>query len=251
MKRPWMPFYVTDFQLDTLDLKVDEVGVYFTLICLAWRRGDGGVTSDQDVLKRTLQRLIADFHGHTFNRIVPKLLDRYFVLYDGIWYQKRVVNELQKADKLSAKQSQTANKRWHSSNKNKDLDYATAMPSTTTVTVTTQKKEPKKVLSMPIDFVPDFEVARKQGWSPEREQAEFHRFRDHALANGKRYKDWQAAWRNWVTSPYQQTLKHGAGNGTGNALMDAFDRIIAHTEGGEGEANPPMRDITPAGDQGG
>lgn len=32
---------------------------------------------------------------------------------------------------------------------------------------------------------------------------QWQRFRDYCDANDKRYRDWDAAWRNWVTSPYQ------------------------------------------------
>jgi uncharacterized protein YdaU (DUF1376 family) len=99
--------------MDTLDLDLDELGVYFILICLAWKNGSGGVSGNSAVLKKTLQACAANFHGHTYNRIVPKLLHRYFQLgEDNIWYQKRVVLELQKARKLSAKQAQNVNKRW-------------------------------------------------------------------------------------------------------------------------------------------
>ena len=31
---------------------------------------------------------------------------------------------------------------------------------------------------------------------------QFQRFKDHLSANGKRYKDYQAAFRNWIKSPY-------------------------------------------------
>jgi uncharacterized protein YdaU (DUF1376 family) len=129
MKRPWMPFYPIDFQMDTLDLKADELGVYVIMICLAWRSGNGSVSANMNELKTVLQHLIEDFHGHTFNRIVPKLLRRYFEFRDGAWYQKRVVSELQKADKLSAKQSQNASKRWSASRKINDIGNASAMPS--------------------------------------------------------------------------------------------------------------------------
>lgn len=126
MNRPWMPFYPNDFRLDTLDLSAEEVGVYMVLICLAWKSGEGSVTADLNELKRTLQRCISAFHGHTFNRIVPKILDRYFQKRRGKWFQKRVVKELQKARKLSAKQSQNAIKRWSADNKNNELPDANA-----------------------------------------------------------------------------------------------------------------------------
>jgi uncharacterized protein YdaU (DUF1376 family) len=126
-EHPWMPFYPQDFQLDTLDLDADQIGVYFTMIWLAWHRGDGGLPDDMPWLKKTLQRLFYGFHGHTFNRIVPKLLNRYFRLENGIWYQKRVVKELQKARKISANRRQNANKRWARRLDFNDLGDANAM----------------------------------------------------------------------------------------------------------------------------
>jgi uncharacterized protein YdaU (DUF1376 family) len=107
-----MPFYVRDFQMATLGLEADELGVYLELIMLAWDSGDGSVTGDMNELKALLQRLIAHFHGHTFNRIVPKILGRYFHERDGRFYQERVENELKKARELSANATQNINKRW-------------------------------------------------------------------------------------------------------------------------------------------
>ena len=128
--RPWMPFYVQDFRMDTLDLDLDELGVYFLLICLAWRNGTGGVTGNDAVLKKTLKACAADFHGHTYNRIVPKLLRRYFQLGDdNVWYQKRVVLELQKARKLSAKQSQNVSKRWAAHKQINGIGHTTVIPN--------------------------------------------------------------------------------------------------------------------------
>ena len=88
-----------------------------------------------------------------------------------------------------------------------------------------KKIEPKKVLSMPIpsDWLPDLEFAKARGWPTEYAQAEVQRFRDHALAKGRRCKDWQAAWRNWVTSPFQQTLPVNGHQATGGT-DDEFER---------------------------
>ncbi len=48
------------------------------------------------------------------------------------------------------------------------------------------------------------EAASEQGWVQGRAETEFQRFRDHALSHDRRAKDWSAAWRSWVTSPYQK-----------------------------------------------
>ena len=73
-----------------------------------------------------------------------------------------------------------------------------------------KKIEPKKVLSMqiPSDLVmseANLAFAKSKGLSDEGARAQFERFRDHFLASGARKRDWDAVWRNWVTSPYQQT----------------------------------------------
>lgn len=138
MKHPWMPFYVQDFQADTMDLEVDEIGVYVVLLCLAWQRG-GALPADEQLLRKLLKRCFATFHGHTYNRIVPKLLARYFDLEDGIYTNKRLTKEKQKADKLSANQKQKADKRWADARETNALADAAAMPSTVTTTIT--KKE--------------------------------------------------------------------------------------------------------------
>jgi uncharacterized protein YdaU (DUF1376 family) len=118
MNRPWMPFYFADFQMDTLELRADELGIYIVLLGLAWRR-EGALPSDLDVLETMVKRCISGFHGHTFNRIVPKLLHRYFYQDEaGDWRQKRMEKELQTARKCSANASQNAGKRWEKKDQN-------------------------------------------------------------------------------------------------------------------------------------
>jgi uncharacterized protein YdaU (DUF1376 family) len=135
-KQPWMAFYVNDFQIDTLELDVDEIGCYIIMLCLCWQR-KGPLPGDDSVLKKLLSRCVSGFHGHTYNRIVPKLLQRYFYRdEEGNWRQSRIEKELQKSNKLSAKQSQNVSKRWTKqeqnnlqSLKNKDFVDTTVIPS--------------------------------------------------------------------------------------------------------------------------
>jgi uncharacterized protein YdaU (DUF1376 family) len=108
-----MPMYWQDFEEDTPDLDATEIGVYMKLIRLAWSCGKGCVPGDMQQLKLLLQRVIARFHGRTFNAIVPKLLKRYFYVgEDGNYYQNRVVKELEKMKQIADRQSHAANKRW-------------------------------------------------------------------------------------------------------------------------------------------
>ena len=105
--------YWQDFLIKTMGLTAEEKGVYLMLIALAWIDGQGCVPSDMQELKAKLQFIFSEFHGHTFNRVVPKLLKRYFYVgEDGNYYQKRVVEELEKMIRFSEKQAKIANKRW-------------------------------------------------------------------------------------------------------------------------------------------
>lgn len=108
-----MPFFVADYLADTLDLAMDQHGVYVTLIMIAWQRPDGALPNDMAWLKRVLKGRVSGFHGHQFNRLVPPLLKRFFHLQaDGCWHQKRLDLERQKSDKISAKAKQNIHKRW-------------------------------------------------------------------------------------------------------------------------------------------
>jgi len=79
--------------------------------------------------------------------------------------------------------------------------------------------KPKKVSRprgepLPVDWEPDREFARSKGFSEGQINEQEQRFRDHAAANRRLQADWPAAWRNWITSPYQRA---GPVNGHGAA----------------------------------
>jgi hypothetical protein len=58
--------------------------------------------------------------------------------------------------------------------------------------------------------------------------AQFIRFRDSAIANGRSYADWTAAWRNWLTSPYFKPItmetRHAEPAGQSSRRVSAFLR---------------------------
>ena len=57
------------------------------------------------------------------------------------------------------------------------------------------------------------EIALKVGISLREAEAQFERFKGNAIANGKRFASWDAAWRNWLQSPFFKPLT-GDGNAT-------------------------------------
>jgi uncharacterized protein YdaU (DUF1376 family) len=220
--RPWMPLYVQDFTLDTLELSFEESGVYVALLCIAWRNGDGSITGDMKELKIILQRLSRDFHGLTFNRIVPKLLERYFERReDGRFYQERVENELRKSEEISEKRSRIAKERWSESNKNKDMADAKAMPSQSQSQshkkedlerASSLGSEAKKGSRLSENWTPspdNLAFAESEGLSAAEINSESQKFRDYWIsAPGQRAVklDWSATWRNWIRKAYPALL---------------------------------------------
>ena len=55
------------------------------------------------------------------------------------------------------------------------------------------------------------EIAKAEGISMEEAEAQFGRFKDYATANGKAYANWDAAWRNWLRSPFFKPITKGNG----------------------------------------
>jgi hypothetical protein len=126
------------------------------------------------------------------------------------------------------------------------------------------KKERKKTIcTVPAEWVLTDKraaYAADKGWTPERSKTEFQRFKDRAASKGITYRDVDAAWRNWVTSPYQ----NGAANGHTHAprpgsrqdreerthaamrQLDEFANGKAANDGGEGrEVGPPDVSLLP------
>lgn len=70
--------------------------------------------------------------------------------------------------------------------------------------------------SLPEDFGLTEErkqCGRDRGWNDARTTSEFVRFTDSALAHNRTYANWDAAWRNWTTSNFQETSNGGRING--------------------------------------
>ncbi|MDE0590438.1 helix-turn-helix domain-containing protein [Halocynthiibacter sp. C4] len=82
-------------------------------------------------------------------------------------------------------------------------------------TKVSKKAAATRATSIPEDAViteKHFELVEKHGHSRQEIEAQFQKFKDNALANGRTYKNWDAAWRNWFASPYFSTLTGGGRN---------------------------------------
>lgn len=82
---------------------------------------------------------------------------------------------------------------------------------------------------------PDIEFARGKGWKDNKIAAEEQRFADHARAHNRLQADWHAAWRNWVTSPFQQKGQPN-GNSTELSVGERAKQLADDWRRGEREA---------------
>lgn len=69
--------------------------------------------------------------------------------------------------------------------------------------------------------IKNLDYALGQGWPRDRAFREWERFRDGSISKGRLYKNIDAGWRNWVTSPYQKNTPTGKFN-----LMSRIDGVI-------------------------
>jgi len=141
-KLRYLSLDMAEFNIDTIGLAADEIGVYVTLMALAWHSGDGSITGNLEELKNILRRRLDGFHGHTFNRIVPKLLKRHFSdSHNGRLVHLGVANSLQTARKRLANGRQSADKRWSNTRKNNHLASFDPLTSSGTGNSNSKKKE--------------------------------------------------------------------------------------------------------------
>lgn len=125
---PALPLFTDAYLADTLDLTTQEHGIYLVMLMIAWRRRDCSLPDDMAWLKRSLQSCCAGLHGRTFNAVVPKLLNRFWVRKESEtgpkWCQNRLEKELKYLRNRSETNSKAAQQRW----KNNHLHNANGIP---------------------------------------------------------------------------------------------------------------------------
>lgn len=92
MKRPWMPLYVDDYQLDTLHLKRAQHGSYLLLIIEYWRRGK--LPRDETHLAQIAHMTDAEWKRER---------ETFVGLFGPNWTHKRIDEELRRVEEVSEK----------------------------------------------------------------------------------------------------------------------------------------------------
>jgi uncharacterized protein YdaU (DUF1376 family) len=183
--QPYMPLFPADFLADTLHLSAAEIGQYMLILMAMWR--NGGYLPDDDAMLARVAR-------ETLSPAVRAMLDN-----DGKGRicQKRLLRELDYCKQRSRARSE-AGKRGAEAKHRKNNELALAKPD---VLPPANGKQTDSTHTQLATKVANRARSFPENWVPENlsppETAEFEKFRDHFRANGKRMKDWEAAWRNW------------------------------------------------------
>ena len=107
------------------------------------------------------------------------------------------------------------------------------------------RAKPSRNTSIPEDAViseKQIQIAADKGHGIVEAEAQFARFKNQNLANGKTFKNWNAAWTNWLTSPYFKTLTGGR-HEPQSANQKAAHRSGAGSQAGE-RIDPALEQIS-------
>lgn len=111
---PWFPFYIGDYQADTMHLTRDQHGAYFLLMMAYYRRARA-LPDDNHYLAGIVKASGGEW------RYLRPVMAEFFQIEDGLWRHKRIDAELagQKAHReaRSERGRANANKRWQNGTK--------------------------------------------------------------------------------------------------------------------------------------
>ncbi len=202
---PYYKAYPRDFFEGTAGMPFELKATYRLLLDLIYMHG-GKLPDDP--------RFIAGHIGcsvRAWNQARAKLIEAGKITADlGIISNFRADKELETLRTFQDKQRENASK----PRKNNGLDKAMAQPKVSHTEPDTDKKETeepigssskkarrKPELPLPEDWVPsdrNLADAAARHFSAQRINDEADRFRNHHIAKGSRFRDWDAAWRTWL-----------------------------------------------------
>jgi uncharacterized protein YdaU (DUF1376 family) len=226
MSKAWMPLYIGDYIADTGHLSTAEHGCYLLLIMHYWEHGS--IPIEDDKLAR-----ICRCRSQDWSRYYKKTVLAFFHSSPCTGHPQvhlRIDAELQRLGEISSKRKGAAlhmhSKRSASATQSHSQSHKIEKP----------KKVSLSACALPTTWQLDEQdaaYAQSKGWLPDRITAEAERFRDHALTKGRTAKNWHAAWRNWVTSPFQKPTNGAPSNGRSGSLLDETERFIQQNGGHE------------------
>lgn len=229
----WVRWYPNRWITGTIHLNLEQRGFFIQVVSVIMDLGE--CDADDGYLAR-----ICGCNRQRARRLKNELIN-IGKMYEscGKLRQNRAETERKLAIKLAEKGADLAAKRWkhnglanatqqcqpqpHKRRRLRDSDVEQELPflesesSTDSVYIppnggdtNTPKKRAKRreMLPIPDDWEPDVEFARSKGLSDPEINRQANKLVDWAKANGKRYCDWTAVWRNWVRSYLERQVSH-------------------------------------------
>lgn len=263
-----------------MGLSLEDRGAYNTVLDLIYSR-DGNLPDDD--------RFIAGWMGvdvRVWRRIKQRLIDLgKLYIADGIVRNERadveVLSALSRVGSARDAGKASGNARRYKSNQqsreNNDLertDDPTDRERNLELTTTTPRieeeakaspsararaKPPRSTgvdIPLPDDWIPNLGPAAQaivDRWPPGLLERDELAFRSHAKANGRLAKDWDAAFRTWITKTEQRRIDHGqhrqnAQPDRRDGAIKALDRIIDQGDFGESASDARRRDLGGGGE---
>jgi len=254
MSLPYVPLYVTDFKADTSHLTTSQIGVYFRLVMECWTTPGCTIPNDVEwILDRIMSRKDDEDQVRADVKLV---LGEFFKIKKNRAYQGNLLeiyvtqNDKHKSRKMAGKKGALAkslkNNDLGSSNAKAKLKQPEPEPEPDIIDKSIidapDKPKPKKPRSRATALPPDWhpepisqELKNKLQMTRDEYVHELSKFKDHAEANGRTQKSWQAAWRTWLQSDYSTYGKRkGAKAGTdgqgAKGMAAAVQRVYDQVE---------------------
>ncbi len=254
-KAPAMPMYWDAYLADTTHLTTEEHGAYMLLLAAMWRR-DGAVPDDDKDNARILGLTLAKWRK-TKRRFVDTISG--FCIEEGRVTQEKLKKTWETTQEKIEKNRRNGSKGGRASYlKNNDLNEAGATNSLKPkpnkpdpkpdppkepagslegqFASPAQRRLKKKCPAMPIpqNWVPseiNIGDAKDRHFSIEEIAHEADQFRNHHLAQGSHYENWDAAWRKWLGNARKFSScgrmvgkTSGAGYGRGSSIASVIAR---------------------------
>jgi uncharacterized protein YdaU (DUF1376 family) len=252
-----IPIFGDAYLADTTHLTTEEHGAYFLLLLAAWRQDDCGLPNDDRKLAR-----IVGLSTKKWSSVKVTIMEFWTVEGDRI-YQQRLRREWIFVRQKSEGNRKSAEARWNKqSTENKQSDAMRSHSECNAPPPPYKEEEPNgspssplppndsgqdrrgkarsakgirsigKDMPLPDDWMPDLGPAIRKivdGWPPGMIEREEFNFRNHAAANGRVAKNWNAAFAMWLSKADER--RNGSGYGTRpnhppRDSRDGFQRAI-------------------------
>lgn len=233
---PSMPLWTDAYLGDTTHLTTLEHGAYLLLLMIAWRSKETSLPDDDRLLARYTK-----LSPSQWKRIKP-ILAEFFAIENGRWIQKRLLDEsnavkqYRERQRAAGKASALKRKGRHSTTVDSGCNHSpTPTPSPSPkVKDTTNVVSKKRATRLPDDWEPKLTEKAQgvvNGWPDGKLETELIAFKDHAADKGRTSKDWQAAFRTWISNAEKWRKGNGGNRTTNNdEIQDPYARAAARRE---------------------